>query len=102
MKTPYIIEIAIKYFMEYLMDYFEIHYFRNNLASNAKEIIIPFALEDTLPGIKYTIPLQSDKGQLLALSQKNANYALQDWEYKQKLVQVNTSIDNSVLEELQE
>lgn len=81
---------------------FAIHYFRNNLASLAKEIIIPFALEDTLPGIKYTIPLQGDKGQLLALSQKNANYALQDWEYKQKLVQVNAPIDNSVLEELQE
>lgn len=80
---------------------FAIHYFRNNLGTIAKEIIIPFAIEDKLPGIKYTIPLQGDKEQLLALSQKNANYALKDWEYKQKLVQVGSPFDNTVLQELQ-
>jgi excinuclease ABC subunit C len=79
---------------------FAIHYFRTNLSSDAKEIILPIELEDTLPGVKYTIPLQGDKEQLLALSQKNADYALKDWEYKQKLVQVNPIKDDSVLQEL--
>ena len=81
---------------------FAIHYFRNNLASSAKEMIVPFDFEDKLPGVKYTIPLQGDKEQLLALSQKNADYALKDWEYKQKLVQVNPIKDDSVLQELKE
>ena len=81
---------------------FAIHYFRNNLASSAKEMIVPFDFEDKLPGIKYTIPLQGDKEQLLALSQKNADYALKDWEYKQKLVQVNPIKEDGVLQELME
>ena len=81
---------------------FAIHYFRTNLSSDAKEIILPIELDDVLPGIKYTIPLQGDKEQLLALSQKNADYALKDWEYKQKLVQVNPIKDDSVLQELKE
>ena len=79
---------------------FAIHYFRNNLASSAKEMIVPFDFEDKLPGVKYTIPLQGDKEQLLALSQKNADYALKDWEYKQKLVQVNPVKEDGVLQEL--
>ena len=81
---------------------FAIHYFRTNLSSEAKEIILPLELEDTLPGVKYTIPLQGDKEQLLALSQKNADYALKDWEYKQKLVQVNPIQDDTVLQELKD
>ncbi len=81
---------------------FAIHYFRNNLASSAKEMIVPIELADTLPGVKYTIPLQGDKEQLLALSQKNADYALKDWEYKQKLVQVNPLKEDTVLQELQD
>ena len=81
---------------------FAIHYFRTNLSSDAKEIILPIELEDVLPGVKYTIPLQGDKEQLLALSQKNADYALKDWEYKQKLVQVNPIKDDSVLQELKD
>ena len=81
---------------------FAIHYFRTNLSSDAKEIILPIELDDILPGVKYTIPLQGDKEQLLALSQKNADYALKDWEYKQKLVQVNPIKDDSVLQELKE
>ena len=81
---------------------FAIHYFRNNLDSKAKEIIVPIELADTLPGVKYTIPLQGDKEQLLALSQKNADYALKDWEYKQKLVQVNPLKEDTVLQELQD
>jgi hypothetical protein len=81
---------------------FAIHYFRNNLASSAKEMIVPFDFEDKLPGVKYTIPMQGDKEQLLALSQKNADYALKDWEYKQKLVQVNPIKEDGVLQALKD
>jgi len=83
---------------------FAIHYFRNNLQSNAKEIIVPFELEDVLPGVKYTLPKQGDKEQLLLLSQKNANYAIKEWLQKQKLLAVNkteeSTVENPILEEL--
>ena len=83
---------------------FAIHYFRNNLQSNAKEIIVPFELEDVLPGVKYTLPKQGDKEQLLLLSQKNADYAIKEWLQKQKLLAVNkteeSTVENPILEEL--
>jgi excinuclease ABC subunit C len=81
---------------------FAIHYFRSNLSSDAKEIIVPFDFQDKLPGVKYTVPLQGDKEQLLALSQKNADYALKDWEHKQKLVQVSPIQNDTVLAALQD
>ena len=62
---------------------FAIHYFRSNLGSTANEIIVPFEPEDIIPSIKYTIPKVGEKEQLLALSQKNADYALKEWKHKQ-------------------
>ena len=79
---------------------FAIHYFRNNLQSMAKEIIVPFELEDQLPGVKYTIPKQGDKEQLLLLSQKNADYAIKEWLQKQALLAIENKEENSILEEL--
>jgi excinuclease ABC subunit C len=81
---------------------FAIHYFRSNLASNAKEIIVPFEIEEKNPAVKYTIPLQGEKAQLLALSQKNADYALRDNKHKQQLVQVDLVSPNQVLSELKQ
>jgi excinuclease ABC subunit C len=43
-----------------------------------------------------------EKEQLLALSQKNANYALKEWKHKQALVAVAPTIHSAVLEEMQE
>jgi excinuclease ABC subunit C len=79
---------------------FAIHYFRNNLNSRAKEIIIPFALSENVFDVKYTIPLSGDKEQLLSLSQKNATYALNEWKHKQALVHVESPHHNEVLEAL--
>ncbi len=79
---------------------FAIHYFRNNLQSMAKEIIVPFELEDQLPGVKYTLPKQGDKEQLLLLSQKNADYAIKEWLQKQALLAIENKEENSILEEL--
>jgi len=79
---------------------FAIHYFRSNLQSNAKEIIVPFELEDKLPGVQYTLPKQGDKEQLLLLSQKNADYAIKEWLQKQQLISVENKEENLILEEL--
>jgi excinuclease ABC subunit C len=81
---------------------FAIHYFRNNLNSRAKEIIIPFELNEKVFDVKYTIPQAGDKEQLLALSQKNADYALREWKHKQALVSVESPIYNEVLEEMKQ
>ena len=80
---------------------FAIHYFRTNLNSRAKEIIVPFELSEKVFEVKYTIPLAGDKEQLLALSQKNANYALKEWKHKQALVSVEKPIESEVLAQLQ-
>ena len=81
---------------------FAMHYFRSNLKSSAKEIIVPFELEEKELDLKYTIPKQGEKEQLLALSQKNSDYALKDWNHKQLLLKVeNAPTDNAVLQELQ-
>jgi excinuclease ABC subunit C len=81
---------------------FAIHYFRTNLNSRAKEIIIPFELSEKVFDVKYTIPQAGDKEQLLALSQKNADYALRDWKHKQVLVSVEDPKYNEILEEMKQ
>jgi excinuclease ABC subunit C len=79
---------------------FAIHYFRTNLNSRAKEVIIPFELNEKVFDVKYTIPQAGEKEQLLALSQKNADYALKEWKHKQALVKVEIPVYNEVLEEM--
>lgn len=81
---------------------FAIHYFRTNLSSRAKEIIVPFELSEKVFDVKYTIPQLGDKEQLLALSQKNANYALKEWKHKQALISVESIEYSAVLEEMKE
>ncbi len=81
---------------------FAIHYFRTNLNSRATEIIVPFELSEKVFDVKYTIPQVGDKEQLLALSQKNANYALREWKHKQALVSVDAIDENQVLAEMKE
>jgi len=80
---------------------FAIHYFRTHLDSNATEIIVPFEPDDIIPNVKYTIPKLGDKAALLALSQKNADYAVKEWKHKQALLKVNEIPPSAVLLELQ-
>ena len=68
---------------------FAIHYFRTQLESQAKEIIVPIEPDEKEQGVKYTVPKLGEKLHLLALSQKNVDYALKDWKHRQALVRVN-------------
>ena len=81
---------------------FAIHYFRSHLGSSASEIIVPFEPDDLIPNVKYTVPKVGEKEQLLALSQKNADYALKEWKHKQALLLVTDIAPNTVLEEMKE
>ncbi len=81
---------------------FAIHYFRSHLGSTASEIIVPFEPDDLIPNVKYTVPKVGEKEQLLALSQKNADYALKEWKHKQALLLVTDIAPNTVLEEMKE
>jgi excinuclease ABC subunit C len=82
---------------------FAIHYFRTQLESQAKEIIVPIEPNEKEQGVKYTVPKMGDKLHLLALSQKNVDYALKDWKHRQALVKVNENAPvNEVLIELKQ
>jgi excinuclease ABC subunit C len=82
---------------------FAIHYFRTQLESEAKEIIVPIEPDEKEQGVKYTVPKMGEKLHLLALSQKNVDYALKDWKHRQALVKVNeTAPVNEVLIELKQ
>ena len=47
---------------------------RQKIFSNAKEILVPFKLENVLENIKFVVPRQGEKKQLLDLSQRNVKY----------------------------
>ena len=82
---------------------FAIHYFRTQLESQAKEIIVPIEPNEKEQGVKYTVPKMGEKLHLLALSQKNVDYALKDWKHRQALVKVNENGPvNEVLIELKQ
>jgi excinuclease ABC subunit C len=82
---------------------FAIHYFRTQLESQAKEIIVPIEPNEKEQGVKYTVPKMGEKLHLLALSQKNVDYALKDWKHRQALVKVNEHAPvNEVLIELKQ
>jgi excinuclease ABC subunit C len=82
---------------------FAIHYFRTQLESQAKEIIVPIEPNEKEQGVKYTVPKMGEKLHLLALSQKNVDYALKDWKHRQALVKVSEHAPvNEVLIELKQ
>ena len=47
---------------------------RQKIFSNAKEILVPFKLDNVLEGVRFIIPKRGDKRNLLDLSQRNAKY----------------------------
>ena len=47
---------------------------RQKIFSNAKEILVPFKLENIIENITFKVPKKGDKKQLLDLSQRNAKY----------------------------
>jgi len=60
---------------------------RRRLASEAKEILVPFSLELELPGVMITVPKIGDKKHLLELSEKNAKYYKLDKEKQLELLE---------------
>ncbi len=58
---------------EQLLAYAVVH-LRERFNSSAREIILPFMLEDKIPGAQITVPKRGDKFKLLTLSQRNLNY----------------------------
>jgi excinuclease ABC subunit C len=47
---------------------------RERFESNAPEIILPFEIDLTLPGVTLTVPKKGDKKHLLELSERNCKY----------------------------
>lgn len=58
----------------------------NRFKSNAKEIILPFAVDFPIKNIKITIPKRGDKKQLLELSERNAKHYKLEQLKRQELV----------------
>jgi excinuclease ABC subunit C len=64
---------------------FTIGQLRTIFNSEAKEIIVPFALEYDEPGIEMTNPKGGDKKKLLDLSEKNVQYFIDNLRSKERL-----------------
>ena len=64
---------------------FAIASIRATFSSEAKEIIVPFALEYPEENILITIPKAGDKKKLLGLSEKNVNYFIEELQRKKML-----------------
>lgn len=47
---------------------------RQKIFSNAKEILVPFHLENVIENVQFKVPKRGEKFQLLKLSQRNAKY----------------------------
>ena len=82
---------------------FAIAQLRTTFNSDAKEIIIPVAIEYPEPDITLTIPSAGDKKKLLELSEKNVNYFKEDLKRnKMLLLEDKTAVEiNGVLIQLQ-
>ena len=69
---------------------------RQKIFSNAKEIIVPFKLENLIEGVVFKIPQRGGKKELLQLSQRNAKYFR--LEKEKQLVMKNPKIrENRIL-----
>jgi excinuclease ABC subunit C len=82
---------------------FAIANLRTTFSSEAKELIVPFALDYPEENVMITIPKAGDKKKLLALSEKNVNYFIEELK-RTKMLQLEGKNDNekrSVLLQLQ-
>ncbi|MEO8414400.1 MAG: excinuclease ABC subunit UvrC [Ginsengibacter sp.] len=76
---------------------------RNTFTSEARELIVPFAMDYPEEDITVTIPKAGDKKKLLELSEKNVNYFIGELTRK-KMLQLEGKTDKekqSVLQQLQ-
>ncbi|MEW6468831.1 MAG: excinuclease ABC subunit UvrC [Bacteroidota bacterium] len=72
-ETPYeLLEIAITEL-------------RGRFHSDAREVIVPFAMNTQLPGVEFIVPQRGDKKKLLELSERNLFYYLKEKEKRESL-----------------
>jgi excinuclease ABC subunit C len=64
---------------------FSIVQLRTTLASDAKEIVVPFPVEYAEPGITLTVPKGGDRKKLLDLSVKNVTHFIEEMHRKERL-----------------
>jgi excinuclease ABC subunit C len=81
---------------------FSIAQLRNTFNSDTTEIVIPFAIDYPQSDIVITIPKGGDKKKLLDLSEKNANYFIEELKNKERLKLSRNTDKIKVLEELQQ
>lgn len=81
---------------------FSVAQLRDTFNSEAGEIVVPFAVEYPQDNIVVTVPKGGDKKKLLDLSEKNADYFIEEIKNKARL-QLSKNTDKiKVLEQLQE
>jgi excinuclease ABC subunit C len=81
---------------------FSIAQLRDSFNSDAKEIVVPFAIDYPQNDITVTVPKGGDKKKLLELSEKNANYFIEELKNKERLKHSKNTDKIKVLEELQQ
>lgn len=80
---------------------FSVAQLRDTFNSDATEIVVPFAIEYPQGELTITIPKAGDKKKLLELSEKNADYFIEEIKNKARL-QLSRNTDKiKVLEQLQ-
>jgi excinuclease ABC subunit C len=65
---------------------FTIAQLRSTFNSEAKEIVVPFAIEYPEPGVLVTIPKGGDKKKLVELSEKNVQYFIDSLRAKERML----------------
>ncbi|MET0463459.1 MAG: excinuclease ABC subunit UvrC [Chitinophagaceae bacterium] len=81
---------------------FSVAQLRDTFNSEANEVVVPFEIEYPQADLTITIPKAGDKKKLLELSEKNADYFIEEIKNKARL-QLSRNTDKiKVLEQLQE
>lgn len=74
---------------------------RNTFRSDAKEIVVPFEIEYAEEDVQIMVPKGGDRKKLIELSEKNANYFIEELKNKERL-KISRNVDHvKVLEQLQ-
>ncbi|WP_460686220.1 excinuclease ABC subunit UvrC [Niabella aquatica] len=86
------VEEILVYAIERLRDIFK---------SDAKEIVVPFAIDYPAEDVEIIVPKAGDRKKLIELSEKNANYFIEELKNKERL-KISRNVDQvKVLEQLQ-
>jgi excinuclease ABC subunit C len=80
---------------------FSVARLRETFNSEATEIVVPFLIEFPQPGITITVPKGGDKKKLLELSEKNADYFIEEIKNKERLKLTKNVDQVKILEQLQ-